>query len=648
MLLAAGIVAAFVCGHVPQALGYFEAPVLIDIGSGPESVVSADFNGDGNQDVASANYFSDEVSVLIGAGTGSFAAFTDFPAGDGPESVTAADFNGDGNKDLATANSNSDNLSVLLGTGTGTFAAPTSFPVSVEPEAVTSADFNGDGNPDLASANAWPSNNLSVLLGDGTGSFGTAASFPAGNYPLSLTSADFNGDGNKDLASGNWGGDNLSVLLGTGTGSFGTATNFSVGSDPLSLISADFNGDNKQDLVSSNSVSDNLSVLLGTGTGGFGTATNFPVGDQPTGVISADFNGDGIQDLATANRDSRNISVLTGAGTGSFNAATNFPTADFPLGAGPESVTSADFNKDGKQDVAAAIFGFDSLSVLLSDTTRPDTQLDSGPTGPTNNNDPSFAFSSTEDGSSFECRLDGPGAATGSFVSCTSPKPYTNLTDGEYTFHVTATDGAGNTDQTPASRSFTVDTEAPDTQIDSGPTGTITTNQATFTFAGDAAADTARIQCRIDSEPFADCTSPETFTGLTDGPHTAEFRAEDAAGNQDPTSATGSFTVDTTVYRARISEVKVSGPAKVKRGKKAIYTVAVSNSGNAAASGVRLRVSGRGVSFNTSVGKIGSKKTRTLKIRLQAKKPGKVKVSFKVTSKNAGGKATKKTITVRK
>ena len=97
------------------------------------------------------------------------------------------------------------------------------------------------------------------------------------------------------------------------------------------------------------------------------------------------------------------------------------------------------------------------------------------------------------------------------------------LTDGPHTFEVRATDSVGNTDPTPATRTFTVDTTPPDTTIDSGPSGTITTDQATFTFAGDPAGDTAKVQCRIDSEPFADCTSPKTFTGLTDGPHTAEL-----------------------------------------------------------------------------------------------------------------------------
>ena len=188
----------------------------------------------------------------------------------------------------------------------------------------------------------------------------------------------------------------------------------------------------------------------------------------------------------------------------------------------------------------------------------------------------------------------------------------------------------------------------PDTTIDTGPTGTITTDQATFTFSGNPTSDTAKIQCRIDSEPFADCTSPKTFTGLTDGPHTAEFRAEDAAGNQDPTPATGSFTIDTTVYRAKIKKVKVTGAAKVKKGKKATYKVEITNGGNATASGVKVKVSGKGVKAKTSVGKIGAKKTRTAKVKVKFKKPGKVKTTFKVTSKNAGGKTVRKKIRVRR
>ncbi len=195
---------------------------------------------------------------------------------------------------------------------------------------------------------------------------------------------------------------------------------------------------------------------------------------------------------------------------------------------------------------------------------------------------------------------------------------------------------------------LSLDITTPDTIINSGPSGTITTDEASFTFAGTPAADTAKVQCRIDSEPFADCTSPKTFSGLSDGPHTAEFRAENAIGGRDATPATRTFTVDSAVPVARISKLKVSGPGKVRKGGRATYRVRITNSGVGQATGVKLRVRGKGVSLKRSVGKIAAAETRAVKVKLKPKKAGKVKVSFKVTSGNAGGKTVSKRIKVRK
>ncbi|MCZ8248770.1 Calx-beta domain-containing protein, partial [Microcystis sp. LE19-195.1E] len=204
------------------------------------------------------------------------------------------------------------NVSVLLGTGTGSFGPATNFSVGINPLSVTVGDFNGDGKSDLATANAG-SNNVSVLLGTGTGSFGTPTNFSVGAVPYSVTVGDFNGDGKSDLAVTNRDNNNVSVLLGTGTGSFGTPTNFSVGSQPLSVTVGDFNGDGQSDLAVANRNGYNVSVLLGTGTGSFGTATNFSVGISPFSVTVGDFNGDGQSDLATANRYGNNVSIFLNA-----------------------------------------------------------------------------------------------------------------------------------------------------------------------------------------------------------------------------------------------------------------------------------------------------------------------------------------------
>ena len=178
------------------------------------------------------------------------------------------------------------------------------------------------------------------------------------------------------------------------------------------------------------------------------------------------------------------------------------------------------------------------LAVTLEgeDIASPETTIGSGPTGTVSDSSASFAFSSSEANSTFECSLDGD-----AFASCGSPKSYTNLLDGPHTFRVRATDAASNTDATPASRAWTVDTAAPDTTIDSGPSGTITVADATFRFSSEAGAT---FECRLDGAAYSACTSPKSYTNLSSGSHTFDVRAKDGAGNVDATPASGTFTVD--------------------------------------------------------------------------------------------------------
>ncbi|HXB41987.1 MAG TPA: FG-GAP-like repeat-containing protein [Bacteroidia bacterium] len=333
-------------------------------GSHPGSIIHADFNGDGNTDVASTNYSSNNISILFGTGTGSFGSATNFSVGTNPCSITSADFNGDGKVDLAVVNRWSNNISILLGSGNGSFGSTTNYTVGTTPFGIVSADFNADGKIDLAVANA-NSNNVSVLLGTGTGSFGSITNFTVGTGPYSIIEADLNGDGKIDLATANNTSNNISVLLSTGAGSFGTATNFSAGSSPNSLTVADFNGDSKLDLAVGNGVTAFMgSVLLGTGTGGFLAPSSFTIGGpSPSDVVSADFDGDNKADIATTNST---LSVLSGNGSGSFS-----PTTDFTVSSSPSGVTCADFNNDGKIDFATANPSSGDISILLNCTPTP-------------------------------------------------------------------------------------------------------------------------------------------------------------------------------------------------------------------------------------------------------------------------------------
>ena len=173
------------------------------------------------------------------------------------------------------------------------------------------------------------------------------------------------------------------------------------------------------------------------------------------------------------------------------------------------------------------------------DTTPPGTSISSGPSASTTSTSASFAFASTQSGSTFQCKLD-----AGAYAACTSPKAYSGLSVGSHTFSVRATDPAGNTDATPDSRTWAItapDTTAPDTTITSGPDASTLSTSASFAFtAGDASAT---FECKLDASSYAACTSPKAYSGLSTGAHTFTVRAGDAAGNADATPATRTWTI---------------------------------------------------------------------------------------------------------
>jgi chitodextrinase len=192
------------------------------------------------------------------------------------------------------------------------------------------------------------------------------------------------------------------------------------------------------------------------------------------------------------------------------------------------------------------------------DTTPPETTITAGPSGTVTATTATFQFGSSEAGSRFECSLDGA-----PYAACTSPTSYAGLGLGEHSFAVRATDPAGNTDLSPAVRSWTVappaDTTPPETSITAGPSGTVTAGTASFEFGSSKAG--SRFECALDGAPYAECASPRSYAGLGLGAHSFSVRAIDPAGNPDPTPAVRSWTVappaDTTPPETAIT----AGPA---------------------------------------------------------------------------------------
>lgn len=329
------------------------------VGDLPRSIVSADFNGDGHVDLATANEDSDDVSVLLGLGDGTFGPTRSFTVGTAPSAIVAGDFNGDGHADLVT--SNDDDVSVLLGLGDGAFAPARTFTLGIVPGPLAVGDFDRDGNTDLAVSNyRHASNNVLILRGLDDGSFAPAISLALPVDPGFMTVGDFDEDGNLDLAAENADANEVSVLLGLGNGSFSPGQSFAVGDDPYGLVAGDFNGDDHLDLACANGNSNDVSVLLGLGDGTFGPALSFAVGLFPTELAAEDFNGDGHVDLVTANLDTNDVSILLGSGDGTFESARSFH-----VGFIPDDLCLGDFNEDGVTDVATAnTFAYD-VSILL-------------------------------------------------------------------------------------------------------------------------------------------------------------------------------------------------------------------------------------------------------------------------------------------
>jgi Bacterial Ig domain len=168
----------------------------------------------------------------------------------------------------------------------------------------------------------------------------------------------------------------------------------------------------------------------------------------------------------------------------------------------------------------------------------PDTTIDSGPANPTNSNSPTFTFHGGV-GSVFQCSLDGS-----AFTSCTSPKSYSGLADGSHTFQVRAIDAAGNTDPTPASFTWIIDTVPPPTPFiatsQANPTSQTT---ASFSFTDTEAGVT--FLCQLDGGAFSACSSPKSYSGLSQGPHAFAVKAQDTLGNQSG-AASFSWKIDTT------------------------------------------------------------------------------------------------------
>jgi hypothetical protein len=224
-------------------------------------------------------------------------------------------------------------------------------------------DLDQDGLLDVIAGSG------ALLQGDGTGAFRTAATLDLPLLSLGMLTADFNEDGRLDLAVLSAADDRLSVLLTAGSG-YAPAIYLNVGQRVTGIAAPDLNADGHKDLVVLTSASailqsrDSLSVFLGDGRGGFTPVPAPSFGRRPAALALADWNQDGKLDLAIANSAANDVYILRGDGTGRFAA---------PLGIavdmGPSVLIAADFNHDRRPDLAVLNQGNNSLLILVGDGT---------------------------------------------------------------------------------------------------------------------------------------------------------------------------------------------------------------------------------------------------------------------------------------
>jgi len=333
---------------------------------GARGGVTADFNGDGWMDIATANTGPNTVAVYLNGGpAGGFLAARETPVGTGPFAIAAGDLNRDGIPDLVvtTPDNGGGTLEVLLMGRDGRATTHTIATIG-QSRGVTLADVNRDGILDIVYSN-YQSGAVAVLRGNGKGGFTSAGQTAVGPQPQDVVAADLNHDGFVDVVVAINGSNSLDVLYGSASGVF-TRRSFYAGRKQNVLAVADIDLDGWLDVVVVSTDSDRTTIMKGSESG-LEMAGGTPTGNAPRGISSGDFNRDGHPDFAISNRGSNTVTVLLGDSISGSVVPSSW-SADMPAGTGARPVMVDDFDHDGRVDIAVAAEFAPQLTVFENST----------------------------------------------------------------------------------------------------------------------------------------------------------------------------------------------------------------------------------------------------------------------------------------
>ena len=365
-------------------------------GTTPNTVSSADMDGDGKLDIIVANRTSNKISVLLNsASSGAFAAGslskTEIDPSVSLRHVTIGDVNMDGKPDIIFSLASDDYVKVMINTSTVgnlSFSTSSNFHAGHDNDNITSIsihDIDSDGKPDIIATLNATSGNLRILrntsiAGSSTVSFtsGSSASFHlSGTRARRIAIGDLDGDGKPEIIAAFYtlnytegGGSKVSVLKNESSPGLikfnNTQTFYTTGTGPYDVALGDLDGDGKLDIITSNlanGAGNTVSILRNTGAG-FADFQGFSTGGQPSGIALADMNGDGKPEIITSNINpvASSVSILNNNSTsGSLAFSTNL---NFTSGVLPNVLLVNDLDSDGKPEIITGNYTDNTISVF--------------------------------------------------------------------------------------------------------------------------------------------------------------------------------------------------------------------------------------------------------------------------------------------